>query len=61
MLHSGVNRFMPRYTHKELIIFFFGKNPKKRGTTGSARDIPVQRRDPVHAALVQLYISSELN
>ena len=45
---------MPRYTHKDLIIFFSGKNPKKRGTTGSARDIPVQRGDPVRAALVHM-------
>ena len=49
-----MNRFMPRYHQKDLIILFFGEIPKKRGTTGSARDNPVQRGEPVRAAVVHM-------
>ena len=42
---------------KTLFFIFRQKQKKKRGTTGSARDIPVQRGDPVGAALVQILIT----
>ena len=50
----GMNRFMPRYTQKDLINLFLGKIKKKRGRTGSRRDMPVQRGEPVRAALVHI-------
>ena len=49
-----MNRFMPRYHQKDLIILFFGEIPKKRDATGSVRDNPVQRGEPVRAAVVQM-------
>ena len=55
----GMNRFMPRYTQKDLIIFLCGKITKKRGRTGSRRHMPVQRGEPVHAAMVQKLKSFE--
>ena len=45
---------MPRYHQKDLIILFFGEIPKKRDATGSVRDNPVQRGEPVRAAVVQM-------
>ena len=53
-----MNRFMPRYTQKDLINLFLGKIKKKRGRTGSRRDMPVQRGEPVRAALVHIVILS---
>ena len=49
-----MNRFMPRSTQKDLINLFLGKITKKRGRTGSRLDMPVQRGEPVRAALVHL-------
>ena len=49
-----MNRFMPRYHQKDLIILFFGEIPKKRDATGSVQDNPVQRGEPVRAAVVQM-------
>ena len=49
-----MNRFMPRYTQKDLINLFLGKITKKRGRTGSRLDMPVQRGEPVRAALVHI-------
>ena len=51
-----MNRFMPRFTQKDLINLFLGKITKKRGRTGSRLDMPVQRGEPVRAALVHLTI-----
>ena len=53
-----MNRFMPRYHQKDLIILFFGEIPKKRDATGSVRDNPVQRGEPVRAAVVQISVKN---
>ena len=50
----GMNRFMLRYTQKDLINFYLGEITKKRGRTGSRLDMPVQRGELVRAALVQM-------
>ena len=49
-----MNRFMPRFTQKDLINLFLGKLSKKRGRTGSQLDMSVQRGEPVRAALVHM-------
>ena len=47
-------QFMSRYTQKDLINLFLGKCTKKRGTTGLRLEMPVQRGEPVRAALVHI-------
>ena len=49
-----MNRFMPRYIQKDLINFVWGKITEKRGRTGSRLNMPVQRGEPVRAALVHI-------